>query len=150
MAKGPLGPEDLHQKAMGSQAETREPAIPHSRIGLRREGRRSGAFAQTVFLISGLMGVQKSLFAAQKSLFDNSFARLHCKSKTRPSGSDRWICGRYASLRTGHEKISIHAQTGLFHFLRVCASKTIAWVGQGDLGNGPYPSDLASLAQRIR
>jgi hypothetical protein len=41
------------------------------------------------------MGVEKSLFAAQKSFFDNSKAiGLHCKSKTRPSGSKGWICGR--------------------------------------------------------
>jgi hypothetical protein len=67
--------------------------------------RSQQAVAQTVFLDSLLMGVEKSLFAAQKSFFDNSKAiGLHCKSKTRPSGSNSWICGRDASLRIGSEK----------------------------------------------
>ena len=49
----------------------------------------------------------KGTLRFSKSLFDNSKARLHCKSKTRPSGSDSWICRRFASLRIVTEKILI-------------------------------------------
>jgi hypothetical protein len=45
--------------------------------------RNRRAVTQTVSLDSCMMIVQKSLFAAQKSFFDNSKVRLHCKFKTR-------------------------------------------------------------------
>ena len=48
---------------------------------------------------------RKGALRFSKSLFDNSSARLHCKSKTRPPGSDSWICPRSASLRIVSEKI---------------------------------------------
>jgi hypothetical protein len=46
------------------------------------------AVAQTVFLDPLLRDVQKSLFAAKKSFFDESGARLHFTSNTRRSGSN--------------------------------------------------------------
>ena len=67
---------------------------------------------------------ERALFAAQKSFFDNSKARLLCKSKTRPSGSNSWICGRYASLRIANEKILIRAPSFLFRFLGKKSCKT--------------------------
>jgi hypothetical protein len=103
--------------------------------------RPTRAVAQTFFLAPAQMVVQKSLFAAQKSFFDNSLARLHCKSKTRPSGSDSWICWRYASLRIGHEKILIRAQSILFHLLGISASRITAWASEEDLGNSPCRPD---------
>ncbi len=57
---------------------------------------------------------EKAALRCSESFFDNSKARLHCKSKTRPSGSNSWICGRSASLRIITEKILIRAQSSFF------------------------------------
>ncbi len=83
-------------------------------IGLQSVTRETKKFGNSGILSQSEKG---ALFAAQKSFFDNSKARLHCKSKTRPSGSDSWICGRYASLRIVGEKILIGAQSVLSHFV---------------------------------
>jgi hypothetical protein len=59
-------------------------------------------------------GRKETLIAAQKSFFDHSSAPFRCKSKTRPPGSDSWICGRSGSLRMSSEKILIRAQSAPF------------------------------------
>jgi hypothetical protein len=81
------------------------------------------------------MGVEKSLFAAQKSFFDNSSVRLTCKSKTRHSGSNSWIFGRYAYLTNESEKILIRAQSLLFHLLAVFSSRKTVCFPQSNLAN---------------
>jgi len=43
----------------------------------------------------------------------------------RPSGSDSWICDRYASLRIASEKILIRAQSFLSHFLARTSYKAV-------------------------
>jgi hypothetical protein len=87
--------------------------------GSWRHGGRAASLrvvAQTVFLDPLLMGVKNS-----------------------------WICGRYASLRIGSEKILIRAQSLLFHLLAVCAFRTTGCFPRRDLGNSPFIHDFEKL-----
>jgi hypothetical protein len=64
-------------------------------------------------LVSILTGRGRETLRSSESFFDNSNVRLRCKSKTRPSGSNSWIYGRFAVLRIVSEKILIRAQGSL-------------------------------------
>ena len=66
-----------------------------------------------VSLVFVLTGRGREALRSSESFFDNSKVRLRCKSKTRPSGSNSWIYGRFAVLRIVSEKILIHAQGSL-------------------------------------
>jgi hypothetical protein len=64
-------------------------------------------------VFGGLEGPGRKILRCSESFFDNSKVRLHCKSKTRPSGSNSWIYNRFAVLRIVSEKILIRAQGSL-------------------------------------
>ena len=59
-------------------------------------------------------GLERDAPRCSESFFDNSKVRLRCESKTRPSGSNSWIYGRFAVPRIVTEKILIRAQGSLF------------------------------------
>jgi hypothetical protein len=90
------------------------------------KSRRHRLFPKFLF---GGGGPGKGALRRSKSFFDHSKARLHCKSKTRPAGSDpaRGRDGRFASLRMGTEKILIRAQSVLFRSPRKGAEVVSFW-----------------------
>ena len=82
--------------------------------GRKGDSGRDGLLPKQVSRMFAMRHCESNALRSSESFFDNSEVRLRCKSKTRPSGSDSWICGRYAALRIVSEKILIRAQSSLF------------------------------------
>jgi hypothetical protein len=89
----------------GENSPTLPPAQSQIRLGdsieagsegnFRKKSNKDRAVAQTVFLDPLLMGVQKSLFAAQKSFFDNSKDSAPLEIQNSPFRLRQLNCGRY-------------------------------------------------------
>ena len=81
--------------------------IPTSgaRMGQRIGSPLKGLLPKQLSLVCVLSGRERAALRCSESFFDNSKVRLRCKSKTRPSGSDSWIYGRFAVLRIVSEKV---------------------------------------------
>ena len=79
----------------------------------------NGLQPKQISLVFVLSGRGRETLRCSESFSDNSKVRLRCKSKTRPSGSNSWIYGRFAVLRIVSEKILIRAQGSLPRPLRL-------------------------------